>query len=66
MINGIDDVVDNYMMPAIENDRHSAFTRLQNDQIRLAPRLSRSTPVSPKRPTSGNQWGGFLRRTTSV
>jgi len=65
MFNGIDDLVDNYMMLAIENDRHLAFIRLQNDQIRLAPRLSRST-VSHRRPISGNQWGGFLRRTTSV
>jgi hypothetical protein len=45
MINGIDDVVDNYMMPTVENDRHSAFIRLQDDQIRFALRLSRSTPV---------------------
>ena len=41
-INGIDD---HHMMPAIENGPHSAFLRLPDDQIRLAARLSKSTPA---------------------
>ena len=41
MIGGIDEVIDDYLMPLILNDRHSTFVRLPNDQIRLAPRLLR-------------------------